>query len=355
MEGVFGWKGEDQVELRLFLSRMFGSESRQSDIQRARWLFVENPHRPPNEASLWLLRQDGQIVAMVGAIPFRFKVDDQSYLAMWGIDATSDPRIRDSGIFYEFVVALYELRERVGVGATLGLGSSEDGYRFITRWGFRHVANVPFYLWVADARRFMQSSHASTPLRWAAVTALRCFKFVVRGLGRVRSRGVSLLTIEEFDRRADDLWSDVSRELRVTSTRNLEWLSWRFDRGPRRSAYRRYYLMDGDRVVGYLVLRAMSWHGEPALAVIDYLAESRRLPAMFALATTVAQQEKAVVLLCRTIHPRAHSIFRSVGFFRRAEDGHQLTALVLEDGPPADVVYDPQMWFLTAADSDVDV
>ncbi len=354
-ESILGWKGEDLDDLRRFLVRMFGSQSRQSDIERARWLFVENPNRSQDESSLWLLRNEGEIVAMVGAIPFRLKVGDRRYLAMWGVDATSDPAIRDTGIFYEFVVALYELRKRIGVGATLGLGSSEDGYRFIKRYGFRHVANIPFYIRPVDEGDFVRGAGISAPFGWAVVAVLRSFTFAVRRLGRIPSKAMHLAGIDQFDWRVNELWSEVSRELPVSSTRDLTWLSWRFDSGPHKHAYRRYYLMDGDRVVGYLVLREATWHGRRAVSVVDYLAEARRLPALFTCAVTLAHEEGAAVLTCRTIHPRARGIFRSLGFFRRAEEGHQLTALVLEDGPPEDELYDPAGWFVTAADSDVEV
>ncbi len=347
------WNGGDLVDLQRFQSRVFGRQSRQADPHRTRWLFLENPYKQPEQPALWIYRKKGEIVAVQGSIRFELKVLEERCLTGWGVDLMTDPLLRDTGIPYDFSRARHESGRQLQVRVACALGLSDDGYRYSLRRGFRHVGTMPVYLWVVDARHVAERLGVSRSSKWAVRMSLRIIASLARHRCRARSKGASLHPIDEFDRRVDDLWSDASSSYSVIPERTLTWLKWRFDQCPHRNEYRRFYLTDEKDVVGYLVLRSVKWKQQPALAVVDYLAAPRYLPTLLACATGVAGDERATVLLCRTLNVQAHPILRKLGFLRRKE-GHQLLVRVSDEDPFAQLVRDPRLWFLTAADSDVD-
>lgn len=351
--GISACTDDDLEDLRDFQARTYGPKSRQVVPKRAEWLFFDNPHRPAIYPALWIYRRDDEIVATRAFIYFFLKVGDSLCLARWGVDLMADPRVRGTGISYDVGTAARQRGDGVGVRVGCALGLSEDGYRVSTNRGMRDLGVTPFYLWIVDSRRFAQRLARSKIMESIARPLLLSFTFLSRQLCEVRSRGVDLVPIEEFDPRADELWEEASRSYQVIGRRDLGWLRWRFDQGPRRDHYRRYYLMESGRVVGYLVFRSIKWNDQPALAVVDYLAASDHLAALFACATVVARRDGVVVLLCRTLNSSGGLALRTLGYFRR-QGGHRLLVRVSDEDPISTAVRDFSAWFLTAADSDLD-
>jgi hypothetical protein len=331
---------------------MFGSESWQADSERMKWLFEVNPFRRGTPA-LWSFRKNGAIVATVAHVASELKVGEQQLFATWSIDGIVDPEVREGSIFHDFVLPTELVTERAGVQVRCSLGQSEDGYRFMMRRGYRDVAAMSAYVWVVNPRQVSESFAGFRPIKWCGRLTLSAFTLFARWICHVRARGARLLAIEEFDGRVEEVWAEASTTFQVATVRNLRWLRWRFDRCPQRDVYRRYYLTSSDRVVGYLVVRLATWRGRPVLSVIDYLAVLEHFPALAACAAVLAEEARATLLIWRTFHPRVRSTFRMLGYLRR-EDGHRLVVTVVGEDDVDRVVYDPQAWFLTAGDADLD-
>jgi hypothetical protein len=170
---------------------------------------------------------------------------------------------------------------------------------------------------------------------------------------RLRTRAFKLDLVDTFDERADALWEDASSGYQVISRRDATWLRWRFDQPPVREEYRRYYLSDGERVIGYLVLRPTNWNDQPVLAIIDYLAAPRRLAALFGCAVMEARRRGVTVLHCQTRNRRARRTLHTLGFVSRTSNT-RFVVLVPDGDPGRETVLNPDNWFLTVADSDLD-
>ncbi len=133
-------------------------------------------------------------------------------------------------------------------------------------------------------------------------------------------------------------------------------LQWRFDQSPDRGDYSRFYLLRRGRPVGYVVVRATTWHEEKALKVVDYLAAPRHLGPLFAHTVRTARDEGVAILRCRTLNDRARATFRSLGFLRarHASRTHELAVHIDDRDPSRPLVSNPKNWFVTDADSDLD-
>jgi len=347
-DGASSCTDGDLAAYRRFLVRLYGEHHRQADEGYIRWLYDEIPVHRSADRALWVYRQDGQIVAARGSIPFELKAGDETWTASWSVDVVADPGVRGSGISYELADAA-----RTDDRVSCGVGLSEDGYRFALRRGFADMGRVPLHVCLLDARRLSQYFETSRTKQRLGGPFVAAFTNFVGLAHRIRRNGVKLVPIEEFDDRADTLWREVSAGYEVIARRDSRWLAWRFDLSPDRDHYCRYYLSKNDHLVGYLVLRSASWHDLPAIEIVDYLAAPPHLPALFACAADVGRREHAAALLCITLNPQARWPLRSLGFFVRSRGPRFVTRVPSLD-PAHRVVSDPTRWFLTTADSDLE-
>ena len=228
--------------------------------------------------------------------------------------------------------------------------------------GSGHVATIPVFLFPVDPGRFLRGYVASNPAR-DRIRLLRATGPLIVAAGRVaslycqtQSKEFCLVPIDAFDERVDEIWHDVSSAYLVMARRDAAWLRWRFDLCPDQREYRRFYLLDRKSVVGYLVLRAMMRYGESGLAVIDYLTAPNTLSGFFGCAVGAAREYGATTLLCRTLNSRARRKLRSLGLVRLKHESRSIrfTLSTPKQDPIARIVRDPDNWFLTAADCDLD-
>jgi Acetyltransferase (GNAT) domain len=342
----------DLAAYQRFIAQMFGEHHFRTENDYVhddyiRWIFGENP--AAEGRNLWIYRQGGKIVASRGSIPFELKAGDTTYSAAWAVDVTTDPSVRRTGV-------AYELASAAGAndgGIRGGLALSDDGYRFATRQGFTDMGRVTRYVCPIDAGSLRQHFGDSKIVRWFAGPSMSIFSPIVTISSRVGRDGTQLSPVGEFDDRSETVWRKVSLDYPVISKRDLRWLRWRFDLSPEKDQYRRYYLTKNDDSCGYLVLRAVSWHGLPGMEIVDYLAAPRDLPSLFGWAIDIARREGMAVLTCTTLNSKGRWPLRRLGFVGRSSETRFVMRVPDSDGN-RELLLDPASWFLTPADSDLE-
>ena len=172
-----------------------------------------------------------------------------------------------------------------------------------------------------------------------------------------RLAGVRLVAVDRFDERVDEVWAATADRYPVLATRDLAALAWRIDQRPDRDRLWRYYLVRGRRTVAYVVLRPTMSSGQPTAVVVDYLAPPGWVAPLLLAAGRAAQRKGAVALSVRTWNRRADRWLRTAGFLRRFQSGDYPIHLLVHCTDRADIctgLHDPESWFLTAADSDLE-
>jgi hypothetical protein len=127
----------------------------------------------------------------------------------------------------------------------------------------------------------------------------------------------------------------------------------------------RFLLRRRGSVLGYVVLRRNTGRDrERATVVVDYLAPARWVAPLLTLAAFEARRDGAAALLAKTRNVPAHRALRAAGFlWRRAvgDDPIRFMFRCSTDGPEAEgpevarLVTDPDAWFVTSADSDLEL
>jgi hypothetical protein len=283
---------------------------------------------------------------MQGAIPAQLHVGGQKCTATWGIDLYVDPQWRGTRV----AEAVWRARRQSGrVGCSLGM--SDAGHRFSIRMGSTEMGSMPMYLHLLDPHAYRRWKGATSTTGRAAAPLVAGAVRLGRMVSRAASARVEHLLVAAFDERADLIWNDAKAAYGVLVRRDAAWLRWRFDQCPDLEDVSRYYLTRANQPVGYVVLRPSTWHDQPALEIIDYLARPEHLASLFGSAVRIATEHGAVALTCYTMNAHAKTALRLLGFAKRAV-ALRFMVHTAPDDPQRRTLLEPRNWFLTAADSD---
>lgn len=349
---------EDRDDWIAFQARNHGKSARQADPAWLRWL-ADNPELDGDELQAWICSRNGAIVGSQGGIPFRLKEGDRLHPACWAVDLMVEPEWRLRGVG----PALMEAQTRAN-GLVAGVGISDAAYRANLRGGWRDLGEIPNYVRPNDVdwslRQVGLKGWRSVAARSVARPAVALTRL---GSGLVaRTMGTELHPISRFDQRVDRVWATAARKYAVIAARDYRALAWRFDAFPNAHHIARYYLMQRERVRGYVVTRLEPWRDSQILVIVDYLASPRWILPLLGHVTALDDARGAVAITCRTLNPGSDLAFRVAGFIRVGVDERAgplnwpaktaVRFMVYQGDQPERPAFDRHQWFLTAGDSD---
>ena len=339
----------EKTALRAFQREQFGPQARQCDDAFFEWLFERNPHRDAAGPSLWLCKRDGIVVGQQASIPVALKVGDRECRAAWNVDWMVHPAWRLKGVAPALFAAYAQNTEIM-----LGLGVEEVPYRAFVRSGWTDMGSLSLFVRPLDPQACAKGLNAPRLLtRLAPRRVVRGSAIVIGRMAGVMAR-VSLEPIPAFDERVNAVWETASKQHPVIVKRDFETLSWRFDDGPHRTHYERYYLTRRGQVVGYIVVRLESWHGHVVGRVIDYLAERRWVRPLLALAFEALNAKGVVAVFVDQRDAGCEKVLRSVGCLR-VRPSHKFMLNVRDRSSPLlSKLAHASSWFVMPSDGDYD-
>ncbi|MBN2624310.1 MAG: GNAT family N-acetyltransferase [Acidimicrobiales bacterium] len=352
--GITRYTPADADDLLQFQLRTFEAGSRQVDAARARWLFDENPCRTDDDTrDLWVCRRDGAIVGQQAEIPFDLHVGTHQRRAAWAIDLMVDDAWRLRGVGPALVATQLEGRSIVA-----GLNLSDKGAATYTRGGWADLGIVGVYLRPLDLARAVRLGSVPARIGRVAPVAGPALRAVDSAAAvTLRAAGARLETVERLDERVDQVWEAAAGDYPVIARRDAATVAWRIDGRPDAATLRRHYLVVRGRPVGYAVLRTTGTATEPTVVVVDYLAPARWVAPLLVAAGLDARRHGAVAMSVKTRNVPADRHLRAAGFVRRdraADDPIRFMVRCADDPAVCALVDDPDSWFVTSADSDLE-
>ncbi len=353
--GITRYSPDDAADLRTFQLRTFEAGSREVDEARTAWLFDRNPCRTADDTrDIFVCRRDGEIVGQQAEIPFDLQVGGRDRRAAWTIDLMVDDEWRLRGVGPGLMATQLDARP-----LSFGLNLSEAGYATYERSGWTDLGVVPVYLRPLDLAAAARAGLLPGRVRQVAPVAgplLRAADAAV--LGALRTAGARLVDVDVLDARSDDVWATAAPHHGVIARRDLAALAWRIDDRPDAALLRRHYLVVRGRPVGYAVVRAGGTPAAPTAVVVDYLAPPRWVAPLLVATGRAARRRGAVAMSVKTRNRAADRSLRLAGFVRRdrgADDPIRFMAHAADDDPEVNArVSDPDAWFVTSADSDLE-
>lgn len=230
-----------------FYARCFPRRDMDGYERAWRWQYFENPSEPDDANRIWIVTRGAEVVAHLGTMAARVKLNGEMVRGRWSSDLMVDERYCNGGL------GVWLIREWTkSCDVALAKGLSSEVIQVYRRMGWhtvpiRHVAQLPLTLRAATGRvtrNRLVNAAAEVTSRWAgrAWAAVR----------QPRNSGVEFRTVESFPEETDQLTDRIANRAGMTILRNRGFLQWRYLDCP----VRRYSIetawRDG-RLIGYAV------------------------------------------------------------------------------------------------------
>jgi hypothetical protein len=320
----------DRSELEALIAEMIPG----CDVgARWRWLYETNPGGP---ALTWLaVAPTGEVAGCTSFFPFRLWLDGEQVRGALGGDGYVRPAFRRRGLGGLMHDASRLAMRAHGIGCMYGAPGAMN-VTPLKHGGARELGHV---------------SRWARPLggRALGVRAALLDRAIAAAL-RPR-RTAELDPIRPHDPRVDAVWAAARRELRLAAVRDAAFYTWRFLDLPGRGAMP-YAIVSRGQPIGACALELMA--DGRVMRILDLVAVPGAWHASLrAIARFCADESHAqtldIKLLARDGRGRGRAMWRA-GFSER--EHKPFICMIPRDGDRR--FLDPQRWFYTGADSDLE-
>jgi GNAT superfamily N-acetyltransferase len=297
---------------------------------RWRWLYETNPS---GRALTWLaIAPAGEVAGCTSFFPFRLSLDGEPVRAALGGDGYVRPAFRRRGLGGLLHDASRAAMPKHDVGCMYG-APGQLNVTPLKHGGSRELGHV---------------SRWARPLRGSALR-------IPPPLDRIATRALRPDRVARLDRmigtdtRVDAVWTEAKRKLRLAAVRDSAFYTWRFHEAPAQ-LQATYLIVDDGRPIGVCALEPM-FDGKTQ-RIVDLLSvpgkwhACLRAIARFTIDYTEAQ---TLDIKLMTLDGRKRMMWRS-GFAER--ESKPFLCMIPRHGDRRFI--DPDRWFYTGADSDLD-
>jgi GNAT superfamily N-acetyltransferase len=316
------------------------------------WKYDANPASPAAGPHVYVVvHQREEIVGAFAAMSSRVQVNGSEYPNIWGMDFATHPRHRGRGVrlLRSSLQAMTEVVQ---------LGMPPDGrpHDLDLRVGCQDVARMQRYRLLLDPRPALAAKGVPALLHLPAAWACTVWNRLCRSRAGRGADGIEVRDCTTIDTRFDALWRTVSAGYEAATVRDATFMQWRFRDCPTRN----YTILEGLRqgeLAGYLVCRDEDSSGFKRGRIVDFLTahdDPALLRQLVAAAVSRLRERGAATVVC-TIAPPADTHLQALqanGFLRAAPACWVVRGIA---GKVLDKLDAVDRWFLTAADSDIDL
>lgn len=340
----------EQEVLLAFLREAYRDDPRKSDPEVWKWHYLENPYTSLDDIPLWIVKDGERVVGQAATILVELKVDDEIRRAVWILDFILLPEYRGQKLgkrLLQLARQTYPTMLALGYNEMSGnvLTSLEwvrmgmiDRYQrlLFPGYGLKEVATIP------PLRGLINLGYA--PFRPSRNATIPNTRFEVR-------------EVADFDSAFDELWKRASKNFPCAVERRSAFLNWQFRRQPGKK-FAVLGVYKAERLVGYAVLffrKPKQANAPPKAAITDICYDPENgaaiIDELFKTALRRCVERRAGSLVTDVRDPLLAERLRSFGFFRIK----QAPPFMVYSPDKRELMYEPDNWFLTRADSDVSI
>ncbi len=334
---------DDRQRIIGLVSKMWGEDI----TARYDWIYLGNPH---GQAITWLAveRSSGEAVGCTSIFPRKVIIRGRERTGSIGGDCYIEPRVRRRGLATRLHRASLEGMKAHGVDFMYG-PPNPNNFSALIKAGSNHVGAFKRWVRPLDGRIVYRAAFGSAPSRIEErIASLPVL--VLDRITRASAEGLTLKPIAEFGSDFNALFERVAASRSICCARDRDYLAWRYLFGPTR----RQIPFAIKRESALVAFVALEFEGEQAVIIDLFTANDAKLidsTLQLLLDHTSSQGCSSLEISCTTdsiITPR----LRRLGFLGRSERGFQVA--VSDDDPQIATLLEPENWFFTASDQDMD-
>lgn len=337
----------DKQAVLAFLEKAYADDLRHSDPDFWEWHFMNLPYFDDGSLPIWLAKSGGRIAGQIAALPVEMNINDQKIRALWALDLIVDTDFRRMGISKKLISAMEGFCPYlIGVNT-----EQQHAPKALRGLGWVVVRRIPRYHKILFAGEAFRELSKNSVLRSAANAASAPFR-----RSRSNANG-EIRVLDSFDDSFDKLWQKARPQWNCSISREAKMLDWQFRRQPKK-AFDIIGYYEQNELLGYAVLffRKKNKFDAIAKAAISDICfqpdnAQKIVDALLNAAIKVCVERRAGGLVADATDKLLQERLRRFGFWK-VDSPLQLMSKMPEH---QDVVYDPESWFLTRADSDISI
>lgn len=298
-----------------------------------------------------LLESEETIVGLIAFLAFPLKVQDKLLTAYWGCDFVIHPKHRGKGAS----LLRHAMKEKTVIAGT----GNELSYGLCMKYGWIdlfHITNMIYIIHfdkIFPMKADIKILNIAIRSIWNGIRRL-FFPFYRTSL----TDGLSIKKISIFDDRIDEFWRDAAKDHEIITVRNKQYLNWRFTERPDRT-YEIYLALQEERIQGYIVFYCETIDNLKFGHIVDLFVKGgakKALNILIMKSVTELELENVDLITCYT---SPYNLFykkelKKNGFvFKKTKA--KLFAYTNSEDIPAEILSHPEKWFITRADSDLEM
>lgn len=348
-------RGMDENLLLRLRKAVWGEDHLHNDSEFFSWMFQNNPDGAGGGV---LLEEENEAVGFAGLATRQLIYRGSPVTVALGMDYMMHPEYRNG--FSASRLANFWAKTISSGGYEFALCyPNSNSYKILTgkKVGWHRVCDLVMYARPLGTVQSLPGSLAKIPRPimkpcYRAVSLACTLQSAL--LSRKKPAGKAI-EVTFFDERFDALWE--SAKVETGAVRNAAHLNWRYANHPLYK-YRAFAWVDGETVLGYMIVTRREVFGIPAVLIVDALANAEKpgvIDALTNAVATYARNSGARILSTQAIQGSklSQSFLRS-GLLavpkRLSPKTFTLTAHGLGRPLPA---MDPATWHVTWGDMDV--
>ncbi len=316
------------------------------------WQFNNNPYyQPGTDSRILVLEKDNMVAGMISTFPVPLKIKDKIVTALWVGDYMSHPDYKGKGGF---------LLRKVLKEPNVFLGTPNPvSYPIAKRLGPFDICQATTFIKVLNLKTILYKRFKNKiiGILGGAIWKLLLKTFCLFNCN-AKNNNIMLNAVCAFDDEIDEFWKEVSKDYGVIVVRDKKYLNWRFVDYPG-AKYNIYIARKSGRICGYIVFRFQERDGLKFGYIVDILAkknDTEVLQVLIQETTRFFVSEKADLITClffskdmayRTALKRNGFVFNTFST--------KLTGFCPVFPEFKKDMENPDLWFFTRADSDIDM
>ena len=339
----------DQEAVLAFLRVAYANEPRKFDPDFWKWHYLENPYNSVDDVPLWIVKDGERVVGQAATILVELKVNDEIRRGIWILDFILFPEYRGQKLGKRLL-----LLARGKYQTMFALGFNEMSGNVLRSLDWVAMGSVHRYQRLLYPGNALKEIANVTPLRELANLTYAPFR---PGLDSTPDNRYSLRPVSNFDAAFDEFWNRVAGQWPCAVIRGTRYLEWQFRLQPGK-VFEVLGLYEKESLAGYVVLffRKAGSGGAPVKAAISDICYDARdadriIDELLQAALRIATERRAGSLVTDVLDSRVEARLKHFGF-RRIKSSPQF---MVYSPHKQELMYEPQNWFLTRADSDVSI
>lgn len=281
-----------------------------------KWRYADNIYFKDNVINLaW----DGNRLAGHYALsPTHIYINGVRYNSGLSMTTMTAPDYRGRGLFTQLARDLYKNNGQ-SIDIIYGVPNQNSVKGFIEKLDFKLISEIPMLECKVPEEKFSVDK--------------RC------------------LIIESFDDRFDELFEKKLKEYKVITSRNSDYLNWRFCKNPE-NKYQIHAYIEDNKILGYLVTKVYSGNGTRTGDIVDILVTSGIiLNKLLCFAFTTFQSEKVSTINTWFNDKDLFITMEDSGFYN---NGSKFNFIVRNNSNKcSNEIFDFNNWYITMSDIDI--